>query len=182
MDYFPLVYKTELLETVFRISSVVWVVAACAALLTTVLLYLLTRSEIRNATRLQRHVYVSNRVTAPALYGIIHPKIIIPRRVSPELYEETKDDYPVLYIQDLSFDGENYLLYYTDGEKEYEYEYPYLMHYSGAARSGAAFSRYDRYILVRDKDVTYEQIGRGMLSSVMGDQIDHVSVYTDLIP
>lgn len=104
------------------------------------------------------------------------------QRVSPELYEEIKDDYPKLFIKDLSFDGENYRLYYKEDEKEYEYEYPYMIHYSGKARSGAAFSRYDRYILVRDKNVTYEQIERGMLSSKMGDQIDHVSVYTNLIP
>jgi len=81
-DYFPLVYKTDLLETVFSISSVVWVVIACAALLTTVLLYLFTKAETRNATRLQHRVYVSDRVTAPALYGIIHPRIIIPQGVA----------------------------------------------------------------------------------------------------
>jgi len=104
------------------------------------------------------------------------------QRVSPELYEEIKDDYPKLFIKDLSFDCENYHLYYAEGEKEYESEYPYMMHYSGKARSGAAFSRYDCYILVRDKNVTYEQIEKGMLSSILGDQIDHVSVYTNLIP
>lgn len=81
-DYFPLVYKTDLLETVFRISSVAWVVIACAALLAAVVLYLFTKSEIRNATRLQHRVYVSDRITAPALYGIIHPKIIIPQGVA----------------------------------------------------------------------------------------------------
>ena len=91
-DYFPLVYKTKLLETVFNVSSVIWAVTACAALLATILLYLFTKTEIRNATRLKQRVYVSDSVTAPALYGIIHPKIIIPQGVS-----ETELSYIVMH-------------------------------------------------------------------------------------
>ena len=81
-DYFPIVYKSNLLESVFKLSSVIWIVITCAALLTTILLYTFTKAEIKNAIRLQDNVYISDRFTLPALYGIIHPKIIIPQGVS----------------------------------------------------------------------------------------------------
>jgi hypothetical protein len=102
--------------------------------------------------------------------------------LSKEYYEQIKDDYPVLYIHDLSFEGEAYKLYFTEGKQAYEYEYPYLVRYTGApSSSSATYSRYVRYFLVRDKEVTYEKIEHGWLSSQSGDKVDCMSVYTDLI-
>ncbi len=103
------------------------------------------------------------------------------QNISEEYYAEVKDEYPVLYVQDLSFDGENYRLYYTEGEKEYEYKYPYLVKFTGPPNSSTAtYSQYERYFLVRDKSVTFEQIQIGWLSSYTGNQVDCVAVYTDL--
>ena len=102
--------------------------------------------------------------------------------VSEEYYAEIKDDYPVLYIQDLSFDGETYRLYYTEDEQTHEYEYPYLVRYTGTPSSDTAiYSQYVRCFLVRDKDVTFEQIEHGWFSSQFGDSVDCIAVYTDLI-
>jgi hypothetical protein len=102
--------------------------------------------------------------------------------VSEEYYAEIKDDYPVLYIHDLSFDGETYRLYYTENKQPYEYEYPYLVRFTGTPSSNTAiYSQYVRYFLVRDKNVTFKQIEHGWFSSQFGDSVDCVAVYTDLI-
>lgn len=76
--YFPIEYKTDLLENVFDIASVVWMILCCAALLTTVLLYFFTKSELKSAEPVRGNLYKSDKITAPSVYGIIRPKIIIP--------------------------------------------------------------------------------------------------------
>lgn len=76
--YFPITYKTNILERVFSVASAVWLVGFCTAVLTAALLYVFTLSALRGARRLRDNIYVSDRVTSPALYGIIRPKIIIP--------------------------------------------------------------------------------------------------------
>lgn len=76
--YFPLVYKTDRLETVFQVLSYAWVTVAAAALLTAGILYYFTKKEVRNARHLRGNVYISHRITAPALYGVFCPKIILP--------------------------------------------------------------------------------------------------------
>ena len=87
-----------------------------------------------------------------------------------------------MYIQDLSFDGENYTVrWYEDGE-EIVRSYPFLMKYEGEAESPhASYQSYVRYVLTNDGSVTWEELVHGMISSKFGDYIDHHSVYTDLI-
>ena len=77
-SYFPIEYKTNLLENVFEIASVVWIIVCFTAILTSVLLYFFTKSELKSAELIKGNIYKSDRITAPAVYGIIHPKIIIP--------------------------------------------------------------------------------------------------------
>lgn len=83
-DYFPIVYKTNVLESVFNISGFIWAVVSCALLLTTILLYYFTKSEVKNAVHVSGNVYRCGGVTSPAVYGVIRPKIIIPDNVSEE--------------------------------------------------------------------------------------------------
>lgn len=118
----------------------------------------------------------------PTMLRLAYYYTLDSQNVSEEHFTEIKDNYPVLYIQDLSFDGETYHLYYTEDKQTYEYEYPYLVRYSGTPNNDTAiYSQYVRYFLVRDKDVTFEQIEHGWFSSQSGDRIDCVAVYTDLI-
>ncbi|MFA7674376.1 MAG: hypothetical protein WCY62_11050 [Clostridia bacterium] len=99
-----------------------------------------------------------------------------------ELYEEIKDDYPVLYIMDLSYDGEKYTIYHTEDDNEYSNEYGYLVRYNGTPGSPTAtYSGYTYYVLVNDDTVTWEQIEHGMYSSLYGDAIDHMTVYYDKV-
>lgn len=105
-----------------------------------------------------------------------------PLKYSKEYYDEIKDDYPVLYMGDLSFDGNKYLIESMEDGQIFSKEYSYLMKYNGKPKSPSAlFSEYTYYVLVNDNTVTWDEIQRGMLSSKMGDAIDHYTVYSDYI-
>lgn len=81
-SYFPIEYKTNLLETVFRVASVIWIIGMTIAIIISFLLYFFTKSEIRFAVNIKDNIYKSDRITSPAVYGIIHPKIIIPSEIA----------------------------------------------------------------------------------------------------
>ena len=91
-SYFPVTYKTNLLEQVFTIAALVWLVGFCALVITGVFLYAFTSAEIRKARHLCDNVWVSASVTAPALYGILRPRIVIPAYM-----ETTNLDYVLLH-------------------------------------------------------------------------------------
>ncbi len=105
-----------------------------------------------------------------------------PESCAPEYYEQEKDNYPLIFVKDLSFDGSVYALSWIEDGKEYIREYEYLLRYEDSAESKTAlYSSYVRYVLTRDETVTWHDIFHGMVSSQLGDWIDAVSVYTDLI-
>lgn len=104
-----------------------------------------------------------------------------PLQYSKEYYEEIKDDYPVLYIHDLSFDGKKYMIESIEDGQLFSKDYTYLVKYDGEPKSvSASFSKYTYYVLVNDDTVTWDDIEHGMLSSKLGDYIDHYLVYSDL--
>jgi len=102
------------------------------------------------------------------------------QNIDPEYYEEIKDQYPHLFIQDLYFDGKIYTLYSVEDGKEYTFQYKYLkrFHETSPAYSTATYKETIRYVLLNDNDVTWEQIFKGMLSSTFGQYIDHKTVYS----
>ncbi|KJS80075.1 MAG: peptidase M56 BlaR1 [Peptococcaceae bacterium BICA1-8] len=81
-SYFPIEYKTDLLENVFNVASLVWIIICSAAILTSMFLYFFTKSELKSAELIQGNIYKSDRITAPAVYGVIGPKIIIPTAIA----------------------------------------------------------------------------------------------------
>jgi len=102
-----------------------------------------------------------------------------PSRYSPEYYNEIKDDYPVLYIMDLSFDGTSYTLYSVEDGVEYTPQYRFLKRFTEESPPiSATYSKREMYILLNDDEVTWEQIQQGMFSSKSGDYIDHRVVYS----
>ncbi len=78
-DYFPIVYKTNLLENVFSVASVIWAVFAAAALIASVSLYFITKAEFKNAELISKNVYASDKILSPAVYGVFKPRIILPK-------------------------------------------------------------------------------------------------------
>lgn len=102
-------------------------------------------------------------------------------KYAPEYYEEIKDDYPVLYIEELRYDGESYILEEKEDEQVISSEYQYLVKYEGKPGSlQATFTDYVYYVLVNDPNVTWDELEKGMLSSNLSDHIDHRLVYSDL--
>lgn len=77
--YFPIAYKTDLLESVFRVASVLWILVMLGLLLALAAAYAAGIRESREAKLLRENVYLSETVTAPAVYGIFRPKILLPR-------------------------------------------------------------------------------------------------------
>lgn len=79
--YFPLVFKTPQPARVFSMLAVLWLIVAAAAVLAAIALYAWTKSALRDRTRIGDRLYRSDMVTSPAVYGVFHPKIILPREV-----------------------------------------------------------------------------------------------------
>lgn len=82
-SYFPVVYKFDLLEDILRIGFVVWLIIAAALLIAMTGIYVATKAELKDAKHLRDNIYISDKITSPAVYGIIREKIIMPK-----LYEE----------------------------------------------------------------------------------------------
>lgn len=76
------IFKSETLEKLFSAGAIIWLVVFAAALLTMAVFYFLTKSELRGADHLRDNIYVSDKITAPALYGILKPRIILPPLIS----------------------------------------------------------------------------------------------------
>lgn len=104
-----------------------------------------------------------------------------PSHYSKEHYEEIKDNYPVLHMTDLEFDGEGYQVKLYDQEELLIKDYDYLLKYEGKANVEAIYTDYTYYVLVNDDSVTWEDIWNGMISSQMGAMIDHWVAYQDKV-
>ena len=113
-------------------------------------------------------------------------------KVSKKLYEQTKDDYPMAYLHLLKYDGENFIftpLQKSDSSEEkyvitqndeigYEETYKYLKHYTEKAPSDTAlYYTFDKYVLVNDDTVTWDDIWNGMISSEFGAGIKNFEVF-----
>ena len=104
-------------------------------------------------------------------------------RMSEELYEEEKDEYPRLYYYLVEFDGEKFKVTVRksdEQEAESTETFACMNHYEGEAPQTAAFSRYEYYVLVDDPDITWEDIEEGMVSSQAGAWIEHCAVYQSI--
>lgn len=77
-SYDPITYKVNILEKVFAVAGMVWAVVALAILITLTVLYITTKREIKDAKALRDNIYLSEKVTSPATYGIFRPRIVLP--------------------------------------------------------------------------------------------------------
>ena len=100
--------------------------------------------------------------------------------LSPELYAEIKDDYPMQIVQTLDFSGDRYgfTLSWAEGDTGIFSGFRYLMRFEEPAPSATAtYTSKVMYILVNDSEVTWQQLFHGMVSSYSGAFIDHKTVY-----
>ena len=77
-SYDPITYKVNILEKVFAVAGMIWAVVALAILITLTVLYVTTKREIKDAKVLKENIFLSEKVTSPATYGIFRPKILLP--------------------------------------------------------------------------------------------------------
>lgn len=83
-EYFPIVYKNNVLRQMLQISFIVWGILACALIITFVIMYFMAGSELKSAVKLEGNVYCSSAVSTGAVYGIRKPKIILPVNMKEE--------------------------------------------------------------------------------------------------
>lgn len=81
-DYFPITYKVNVLAKVFDIAAAVWLIIAAALIIAFGIIYFITKSELRGAVLLRDNIYISEKVTSPAVYGLFRPRIILPASFS----------------------------------------------------------------------------------------------------
>ena len=86
-SYFPIVYKTELLQDIFTIAGIIWLVILIVILLCSIVLYIFTKSKLKNALHIKDNIYHSNDILSPLVYGVFKPKIILPCDVQNENLE-----------------------------------------------------------------------------------------------
>lgn len=76
--YFPITYKVDVLDKVFGVASVVWIIVFLAIVLMMLVIYFTTIHEMRDAAHLRDNIYLSEKVITPAVYGVLKPKIVLP--------------------------------------------------------------------------------------------------------
>jgi beta-lactamase regulating signal transducer with metallopeptidase domain len=75
---YPLVYKTNLLETIFKVAGLVWLIIMVAIILSSMVIYFSTKSTLKDAQLVRDNIYQSDKVLTAAVYGIFKPRIILP--------------------------------------------------------------------------------------------------------
>lgn len=141
--------------------------------------------ELISGGEVWQEFYERTRSGEPAVVYLAKYYTLDKERVSEELYEKEKDEYPKLFLLSLIYDGENYTITSRPGyeeEPESIETYPYLVKFSGEPSSAhAVFDTYVYYVLVHDPKVTWKELEHGMFSSQFGDYIDHHLVYGEHI-
>jgi len=77
-SYEPFTVKTKLLEKFFEVGSVIWLVTSLVAILAVLIMYFLSKNELKKATHLRDNIYESPLIKVPTVLGIINPKIVLP--------------------------------------------------------------------------------------------------------
>ena len=103
-SYEPLTYKTDLLADLFGVACWIWLVAGLALMIAFFIIYAVTLDELSDARRLEGNVYISEKVTSPALYGVLKPRIILPAK-----YRENELKYILMHEKAHARRGDNLL-------------------------------------------------------------------------
>lgn len=81
-SYFPVTYGSVVLEKIFSISSIIWITVFIAIVLILAIIYFSTLHEMKDSVHMRDNIYFSTKITSPAVYEIIRPKIILPESYS----------------------------------------------------------------------------------------------------
>ena len=104
-------------------------------------------------------------------------------RMAKNLYELSNIDYPMAYLHRLKYDGEYFIFtplqksdasdnkyeIMPDNENEWEQKYKYMKHYTEKAPSDTAlYTTFDKYVLVDDDSVTWDDIWNATIGLTEG--------------
>lgn len=84
-EYFPVTYKSDHIEKLFRTSSLVWIIGAAIAVFILIILYILSTTQLSNSIHIKDNIYVNDLVQAPMTFGILNQKIILSPRFKEDL-------------------------------------------------------------------------------------------------
>ena len=77
-SYFPITYKVNLLDQIFNIASIIWIIVFLVIILMLGVIYFTTLHEMKDAKHLRDNIFLSDKAISPSVYGIVKPKIILP--------------------------------------------------------------------------------------------------------
>lgn len=77
-DYDPITYKDNVFESFIKVVSVIWAIVLTAGLIALIILYCLTKSELKKAVLLHDNIYEGAMVSTPTVYGILKPRLVLP--------------------------------------------------------------------------------------------------------
>jgi beta-lactamase regulating signal transducer with metallopeptidase domain len=77
-SYFPIEYKSNVLEKLFDTASLIWLCGVVALVIAFFAIYFTTLHELSASEHFRDNIYFSKKVDVPAVYGILKPKIILP--------------------------------------------------------------------------------------------------------
>lgn len=129
-----------------------------------------------------RNFYETTWQGKRASITVAHYHTLDPDGCTAQYYEAYKEDYPCLFLLDLTYDGEKYTLSWNEYGTQYVRTYEYLMRYvtnNYSVTSSALPENTLRYVLTHDNKVTWEDLINGLYSSQSGAYIDHYAIYTD---
>ena len=108
---------------------------------------------------------------------VSHYYTLDPDSCSEQYYEVYQEDYPVIYHQKLTYDGNRYTLSWKEGSEDYVKNFQYLMHYTvDAPEKKDSYNSFSRYVLTNDDTVTWEDLWKGMISSQISDYVEHTVI------
>ena len=114
----------------------------------------------------------------PASIHVAHYYTLDPERTASGTYEAYRQDYPALFIDELAYDGDQFVLRTESEVKVYEY----LMQYTVSGTPAVTSSEHQNishYVLTHSKTVTWEQLWNGLISSASGAYIDHYTICSE---
>ena len=84
--YHPFRYKSIVLEKVFNIGAVCWIVVAVVLLLFFAVVYIRNIVELKATIPYKDNIYLSERIDTPCVVGIIRPRIMLPTHMEINEY------------------------------------------------------------------------------------------------
>ncbi|OPX46043.1 methicillin resistance mecR1 protein [Ruminiclostridium hungatei] len=77
-SYFPVTYKTDTLERIFKIAAVLWITGVISLILFGVIMLLLSNLRLRAVELVRQNIYTGAAVESPMVHGFFRQRILIP--------------------------------------------------------------------------------------------------------